>query len=621
MLPALLLGLLPALSLQEATVDASTDVLDGLRAGHPRLILTEERLQELRALPSEDPLFARGLEQVLARADGFLDAPPLERVLKGPRLLSVSRACVDRVYHLGFAWRWTGEEKYARAVEGNLLAVAAFSDWNPSHFLDVAEMTHAVGIGYDWCYGVLSEQTRATVRAALVEKGLDPGLRGYEADRPAWWARSEFNWNQVCNGGLLVGALALAEEEPDRAGRIIAHAVASLPTALQTYEPDGAWGEGPGYWSYATHYTLYGIAALESALGHDFGLSDRTGLAESGWFPILGTGPTGMYATIADVGEKARRGALPPLFWLAQRYHKPYYAIAEREWLAGNRARPAHLIWWQEEPDGLHEGPPLCRLFRGPVEVAFLRSGFGEHDFYVAFKAGYNQVNHGHLDLGGFELEFDGVRWARDLGSDDYNLPGYWDKKEGGRRWSYYRLGSFSHNLLLPAGIQQHADATSRITDWVGLPGNEEQPWQQIATVDTAGLFPGVASAARRTITLHADRALVVDDRISLLVERGLVWGMTTDADIELQGDRAWLRQDGHHLGVRVLLPEGAEFSTAIATQAPPQKKNKGVKRLELRLPPQEGEVRVVVAFDPVRSVYPPLSRASLLGESPAISD
>ena len=620
MLPALLLGL-PLLAPFQDPAAAAPDPLAGLRPGHPRLILLDERLEELRALPASDPLFARGLEQVLARADGFLGAQPLERKLIGPRLLSVSRACLDRVYALAFAWRWTGEPKYARAVESNLLAVAAFSDWNPSHFLDVAEMTHAAAIGYDWCFDALAPESRAAIRAALIDKGLKPGRDAYEAENPAWWVRSEFNWNQVCNGGLLVGALALADEEPRLAARILAPAVASLPAALATYEPDGAWGEGPGYWSYATHYTVYGLAALQSALGHDFGLSRRAGLAESGWFPLLGTGPSGMYATIADVGEKARRGALPALFWLAQRYQKPFYAIAERAWLAENRATPQHLLWWQSEPEGFHEGPPLCRLFRGPVEVAFLRSGWEPHDFFVSFKAGYNQVNHGHLDLGSFEFEHAGVRWARDLGSDDYNLPGYWDKKQGGRRWSYYRLGSFSHNLLLPASVQQHADASASFTHFVGLPASGKAPWHQIAEIETEGLFPGVAASATRTVTLYADRGLVVADRIDLTQPTGLVWGMTTDADIELQGDRAWLRLDGHHLGVRLLLPEGARFSTAIASQAPPQKANKGVKRLEIRLADQQGPVQIVVAFDPVRDVHPPLSRELLLGLQPALND
>ena len=31
-----------------------------------------------------------------------------------------------------------------------MLTAARFEDWNPSHFLDVAEMTFALAIGYDW---------------------------------------------------------------------------------------------------------------------------------------------------------------------------------------------------------------------------------------------------------------------------------------------------------------------------------------------------------------------------------------------------------------------------------------------------------------------------------------
>ena len=30
-----------------------------------------------------------------------------------------------------------------------MLAIAQFADWNPSHFLDVAEMTMGMAIGYD----------------------------------------------------------------------------------------------------------------------------------------------------------------------------------------------------------------------------------------------------------------------------------------------------------------------------------------------------------------------------------------------------------------------------------------------------------------------------------------
>ena len=50
----------------------------------------------------------------------------------------------------------TSEKKYLNRAVKEMLAVSAFSDWNPSHFLDVAEMTMAVSIGYDWLYDGLS---------------------------------------------------------------------------------------------------------------------------------------------------------------------------------------------------------------------------------------------------------------------------------------------------------------------------------------------------------------------------------------------------------------------------------------------------------------------------------
>lgn len=57
-----------------------------------------------------------------------------------------------------------------------MLAVAAFPDWNPSHSLDVGEMTAALALGYDWLFEVLTPAARARIRAALVGLGLKPGL-------------------------------------------------------------------------------------------------------------------------------------------------------------------------------------------------------------------------------------------------------------------------------------------------------------------------------------------------------------------------------------------------------------------------------------------------------------
>ena len=98
---------------------------------------------------------------------------------------------------------------------------------------------------------------------------------------------------------------------------------------------------------------------------------------------------------------------------------------------------------------------------------------------FLGIKAGYNQVNHGHLDLGNFELDALGVRWARDLGSDNYNLPGYWEAKRGGQRWSYYRLNSASHNVPMLGGQSQDPLAKSSFTKTEinsGTAGGHRQP-------------------------------------------------------------------------------------------------------------------------------------------------
>ena len=64
-----------------------------------------------------------------------------------------------------------------------MLVAAKFKDWNPSHFLDTAEMTTALAIGYDWLYAVIKPADRKTIRDAIVQLGLNEGKKVYEVGR------------------------------------------------------------------------------------------------------------------------------------------------------------------------------------------------------------------------------------------------------------------------------------------------------------------------------------------------------------------------------------------------------------------------------------------------------
>ena len=438
--------------IKEIIVDPNT-VLNTLDKNHPRLMLKDDRLQQLKTLHEKDEVLQKYIKDLIAVADYYLEKPPLIYKKKGPRLLEVSRECLRRISALGLAYRWTGEPNYAQKATENLLAVCEFKDWNPSHFLDTAEMSHAVGLGYDWLYHYLDDDTRQKIKTGLIKNGLTHGVDAYFGDGLPW-TRNKYNWNFVCNNGLLIGALAIAETDPNYAKIIIPKAVASMPKALKSYAPGGAWPEGIMYWYYATRYLAYGLTCMDTALGTDFGLSQFPGLSETGLFPIYLAGPTGRNLAYGDIGSRSRRRLMPCMFYLAKKFDNPLISDDEHNVIAKSRgrryhfARPRHIMWYVPPSENTSHEKELDKYFSGPAAVAVFRSAWNDPNaLFVGIKGGFNQVGHGHLDLGNFELNALGIRWIKDFGRDNYNLPGYWDRKKGGRRWTYYRMGSLSHNV------------------------------------------------------------------------------------------------------------------------------------------------------------------------------
>jgi len=580
----------------------TVSVLKGLRPGHPRLIALEEDWERVRRLIESDPGARRLQKHLYAEAVRILEEPPVEHKLIGPRLLQQSRRCLRRVYTLGTAYRLTGEERFARRALKEMLTAARFPDWNPSHFLDTAEMTHALAIGYDWLYDWLSPEDRATLRTAIVEKGLKQALPFYREGR--WWAVSPFNWNQVCNGGITIGALAVADEEPELAEEVVAAALKSIPRAMASYAPDGGWAEGPGYWHYATSYNVFFLAALETALGTDFDLSRLPGFDRAGFFRIYSTGPIGLTFNYADARDRA--GSAPEMFWLARKFHQPLFAWHQRRQLRlPERARWADaldLIWYDPRGEGPRAaGLPLDAYFRG-VEVVFLRSAWEEPEaIFVGFKGGDNQANHSHVDLGTFVLDAGGHRWAVDLGPDDYNLPGYWSRKT---RYNYYRLSTASHNTITFAGENQDYRAKAPILGFASTP---ERAW---AVADLSQAYERWARRVWRGLALIDRRHLLIQDEIDATGETEIIWSMLTPAEVHLEGDRAVLSQGGWKLLARIVEPKGLRFEVKPASAPEPQAQQPGVKVLHIRVPGGPGRHRLAVLLTP----YPE-------GERPPESD
>lgn len=199
---------------------------------------------------------------------------PRRKIKNTKDILPVSREQVYRMVNLALAYRLSGDRRFAEKAERELIHVCNFSDWDPVHYLDVAEMTTAVAIGYDWLYDVLAPSTRQLVVHSIKTKALDLVVEEYKTGNADSWAKRETNWNVVCNTGMVLGALAIEEHYPELAKHIIGEAVRYIPNCLKHFAPDGVCYEGPAYWGYTNMYLSLLLKALNDNLGEDFGISE-----------------------------------------------------------------------------------------------------------------------------------------------------------------------------------------------------------------------------------------------------------------------------------------------------------------------------------------------------------
>ncbi|MBX3432191.1 MAG: heparinase II/III family protein [Pirellulales bacterium] len=577
---------------------------------HPRLFASGADLAQLRESSQGDPLRRRLAGAVIRYADEVLAAKPVVHRLRGKRLLHESQLCLGRVLALATAYHLSGEQRYVDRCRDEMLVAARFSDWNPSHFLDTAEMTLALAVGYDWLYDRLDEESRRELRTAIVDKGVKLAFDS----RHNGWTRLANNWGQVCHAGMTAGALAVCEDEPELAARTVHNALRNVVPAMEQFAPHGGYPEGPHYWGYGASFNALLIDALESTLETDFGLSAAPGFAETGGFLALACGPTGEFYNYSDSGD--RHLPEPILAWFAQRFDRG-------DWLRGERRRwedllavsqlgrasplrlaPLMLLWRVEDPGAEETSLPLHWNSGGKVPVSLHRSSWTDpRATFVGIKGGSPADSHGHMDAGAFVLEADGVRWAVELGREEYfpiesrgmNL---WSSAQDSDRWKIFRLSNFGHGTLVVDDQLQHAAGRATLAKFSA---DSRRPG---TILDLTDVYRDQLASARRGVALLASREVVVQDELSGLRPGSRVrWGMITRAEPhELGADRVELRQEGETLSLRLREPAGATWDAIDVSQ--PRNEwdtpNRGARMIVAEvLAPANGRLTIAVTATP----------------------
>ncbi len=553
---------------------------------HPRLLLREGAWTALRTKVETDGPSAAIYRTLQHRADAILTETPVEREMTGRMLLMISRQALERISVLAMVAGISGEVRYATRAIVELIAVSRFSDWNPSHFLDTAELCLAVAIGFDWLHHHLSSEQRDEIAAALLHKGIEPSL---DASQPSnWWLTTDENWAQVCHGGLGAAAIALAELDPDLSQLVLTRAIAALPNVAANYAPDGAYPEGAMYWSYGTAYHVVLADALQSLTGSAQGLDSFEGFAESAEYINAMTAPSGEYFNYADCA--ARRRIQAQLFWMAGRY-------GHAEWLAHDLATlERDLGEYRENPSGqywYYDMVTLALLWRVPeaprpitrrqfwsgggrMPVATYR--WGDQEFFLGVKGGSVGLSHSHMDVGSFVFEAMGERWAIDTGMQDYadleaaGVDLWNERQQDSQRWSIFRIGPESHNILRCGNGAQllfrHAPLVADATS---------------CAVDLSAVFGTPVTSGGRRFELHPD-GFSIEDSWTADAAIAVTAQWLTFADVETLHQAILLHQNGHRL--RLEVDQSTPLSIVVEDLAEPARPfdacNPGLKRVSL---------------------------------------
>lgn len=574
---------------------SSKEILDDLKKNspdkiHPRLMAKSTDFQNIKGSLNSDIYLKKWYGQLSKSAENLLSKPTVKYEKNdGKRLLPISRTVLNRTVVLSMMYRLSGNRKYAERAWTELKAAAYFPDWNPSHFLDTAEMANAVGIGYDWLYDYLSPEQKEILQRALIHKAFYPALEVYHHSKSISgvpWNTAFNNWNTIVNGGLITSALAIADESPlteKVSGEVLKNAIKSVQHSLNFYSKDGGFAEGPDYWVYATKYVAFFLSSLDSSLGTDYGLSQSPGLSQTGYYYIYMNGPGGLF----NLGDSSNRiNDLSQLLWFSDKYHNEKFAYP-----ALKLYNPMNIIWYKKTIKNNTDSSdlPLDKLFRRKdIGIVTMRSSWDDlGTMFIGVHAGSNKANHGDLDIGTFVLDALGERWAEDLGADNYNLTGYFDTKK--KRWTYYRKSTEGQNTLVinpSTQPNQKVNASGKIEHFI-FKSNKAS-----VTVDLTNAYMDAESIERKISLVRNRKKAIVEDHIKLMKDSDIYWSMHTRANIFLSANKksAVLTRDDKVLFAKIISPSEANFSHTdakpleISDEIKNQNNNQGIRKLMINL-------------------------------------
>ncbi len=519
----------------------------------------------------------------------------------------------SKLKSLALLWQMFGEQKYVDAFYLLAVELGKWEHWGEGHFLNCADGAVEYAIGLDWIYHAFDDEPekRDEMAKILYEKGMMMGYysivcddlyvqastasydmstkyqygthaarRGQganylhvsnKAGSNAWRTINRYNnWQTVCGGGMIITALFLTEYEEYRenANFVIEQYLFANERCLLQYAPDGAYIESPGYWGYGTNTLMRTIAALESSLGTDYGLSDIVGLYDSFYYTIgIADGryymwnyhDSGGYNGI-DPGLGSGRVDYSYFYFASRLFDDNTLAYLRDRMIFGDEGFDFTIM------DALYYSPELSEgadmedvsldyNFKA-IDTATFRSDFTDKAIFTGIHAGPNESTHGDMDCGNFTLSMGGVKWIADPGSENYNVPGFWQTGENGTRYKLYCKSVEGHSTVVirnDSSLPRGQKYTTASTAYAKIDSFYSDANGGFAMIDMTNQYGARCISGKRGVLLTNSRSTVVlQDEITFSSATDLTWLL----NINIQNYQN-ISQDGRTIRVKAVDKRG----------------------------------------------------------------
>ncbi len=535
---------------------------------HPRLYIND--VQAVKTKINNDPQVKAWYTSYKKTADTCIsdkDTGPYQYVFEnGRNLKGVAGDIEGRLRALGFAYLVEGNEAYVERGLEEIYNLGTFPDWSNTSPILSSGITNGVACFYDWCYNspLMTDTVKAEIIRIVKAKSLWQFVRSYDGVISVEIAEGTSNRTTVANACGAAMAIAMADEEPALAQKLIDGAVKHVKQTVEAYSPDGAFAEGTSYWSYANSHMFDFLIEMDVAVTEDYTKPEALAwyytdarLVNTPLYWAYMYGPGGNF----DFGDSSKGfSKTAQLFWVSQTRNQPFYGwFIERtlQRLGSSLSSDKAILYFDPSFEYYNDGSmPLDKTFNASdlAQVASMRSSWtAKNALFAAIQGGDNSASHMSTSLGTFVLDANGKRFVKQIGHVDYAAiyPSS----------MYYLKRAEGNNTIIANPGEEMDQNTNAIARFIAHGEAENEAFTVLDMTETNGVF---TDAKRGMFMTKGRGSVVLQDEIKTETPSELWWFAHTDANITLTdgGKGAIMNVGGEKLYARITAgPANAVFT------------------------------------------------------------